>query len=287
MPPPGVESFDGLLHSSGVSTRLRPGGEGMRLIRHWVGIVAEQYYRLVQRALREADPDALFFGDRLQIYYDPAVIRAMAPYVDVVATNYDVDSPDGWIARYYFDGLRQLTGNKPVLISEWFFAAHENRTGNRNNGHLMTVQTQAQRAHGAVAAAQRLARHPQVVGLHWFQYYDHPTGGRPDGEDYNFGLVDVDDRPYEELVEAFSRVNPGLAAMHQEARSVSAASPGAPPEIPAADIDPHDRSLREWPKEQALIRGLVAPPPEIVFGDMYLAWNHAGLYLATISYGLL
>ena len=33
----------------------------------------------------------------------------MAPYVDVVATNYDVDVPDGSIARYYFDGLLQLT----------------------------------------------------------------------------------------------------------------------------------------------------------------------------------
>ena len=283
VPPQGVGSFDALLHRSGALTQLRPGGEGMRLIQRWVGIVAEQYYRLAHRALREADPDALIFGDRLQIYYDPAAVRAMAPYVDVVATNYDVDSPDGWSARYYFDGLRQLTGNKPVLISEWFFAAHENRTGNRNNGHLMTVQTQAERARGAAAAAQQFAQQPQIVGLHWFQYYDHPRGGRMDGEDYNFGLVDVDDRPYEELVAAFSRVNPGLVALHQEARLASPASPGVPPEIPAADIDPHDRSLREWPKEQALILGLVAPSPEIVFGDVYVAWNHAGLFLATIS----
>lgn len=283
VPPAGIASFDGLLRSSGERTRLRPGGEGMRIIRHWVGIIAEQYYRLVRRALREADPEALFFGDRLQIYYDPAVIRAMAPYVDVVATNYDVDSPDGWIARYYFDGLRQLTGNKPVLISEWFFAAHENRTGNRNNGHLMTVPTQAERARGAAAAAQQFARHPQIVGIHWFQYYDHPPGGRPDGEDYNFGLVDVNDQPYEPLVEALSRVNPGLAVLHQEARPVSPVVPETLPHIPAATIDPNDRSLHEWPKEQALIAGLVAPAPEIVFGDMYLAWNHAGLYLATIS----
>jgi hypothetical protein len=283
VPPQGVGSFDDLLHRSGAITQLRPGGDGMRLIRHWVGIVAEQYYRLVHGAIREADPDALIFGDRLQIYYDPEAVRAMVPYVDVVATNYDVDSPDGWIARYYFDGLRQLTGNKPILISEWFFAAHENRTGNRNNGHLMTVQTQAERARGAVAAVQRFARQPQIVGSHWFQYYDHPWGGRPDGEDYNFGLVDVDDRPYEELVTAFSRVNPGLASIHQEARLLSPASSGALLEIPEADIDPRDRSLRDWPKEQALIPGLVAPSPEIVFGDVYVAWNHAGLYLATIS----
>src|SRR5262245_23067877 len=41
--------------------------------------------------------------------------------------------------------------------------------------------------------------------------------------------------------------------------------------------------LREWPKEQALVQGLMAPPPEIVFGDWYLAWNQAGLHLATIA----
>ena len=73
----------------------------------------------------------------------------MLPYVDVISTNYNVDSPDGWMARYFFDGLRQFAPRTPVLISEWFFAAHENRSGNRNNGHLMTVPTQAERTRGA------------------------------------------------------------------------------------------------------------------------------------------
>ena len=230
---------------------MRPGGAGINAVREWAGIVAEHYYTLAERAIRAADPDALYFGDRLPIYYDPAAVRAMAPHVDAIAANYNVDSADGWIADYFFDGLRKLSGGKPVLISEWFFAARENRTGNRNNGHLMTVATQNERSIGAAAATLNFAAIPEIVGAHWFQYYDHPWGGRLDGEDYNFGLVDVDDRPYEELVAALSRVNPGLAAIHQEARLVSPGSPGAPLEIPAADIDPHDRSLRDWPKEQA------------------------------------
>ena len=119
VPPAGVSSFEALLQSSEVKTYLRPGGEGIRVLRRWTGMVAEQYYRLAHRAIREADPEALIFGDRQQIYYDPDAIRHMASYVDVVATNYDVDVPDGSIARYFFDGLRQLT-HKPVLISEWF-----------------------------------------------------------------------------------------------------------------------------------------------------------------------
>ena len=51
-----------------------------------------------------------------------------------------------------FDGLRRANRRKPVLVSEWFYAARENRTGNLNNGHLMTVDTQAERARGAAAA---------------------------------------------------------------------------------------------------------------------------------------
>ena len=73
-------------------------------------------------------------------------------------SNYNVDSADGWIADYFFDGLRKLSGGKPVLISEWFFAARENRTGNRNNGHLMTVATQER------AGYRRGRRHPQFRG---------------------------------------------------------------------------------------------------------------------------
>src|SRR5439155_1053687 len=199
VPPPGVATFSDLLGREGATPHLRPGGDGIQVVRRWTAVVAERYYHLVHDALRAADPDALVFGDRLPIYYDPAAVRAMAPWVDAIATNYNVDSPDGWIARYYFDGLRALSGGKPVLVSEWFFAANENRTGNRNNGHLMTVATQAERARGAAAAAARFAREPGVVGAHWFQYYDHPRGGRDDGEDYDFGLVAADaDLPLDE-----------------------------------------------------------------------------------------
>jgi hypothetical protein len=283
VPPPGIDSFQNLLHVQDVWPQLRPGGEGIDIVRQWTRIIAGRYYRLAHDIIREVDPEALILGDRLPIFYDADAVRAMVPYVDVISTNYNVDSPDGWIARYFFDGLRQLAPGKPVLISEWFFAAFENRSGSRNIGHLMTVPTQAERARGAMAAATRFSQEPQVVGMHWFQYYDHPRGGRDDGEDYNFGLVDLDDRPYEALVEAFSRVNPRLAEMHQQARLSTPSAIEAKPEIPEANIDARDRSLAEWPKERALVPSLVAPAPEIVFGDFYVAWNATGLHLAMIG----
>src|SRR3954469_25430354 len=119
-PPEGVGSWDGLLDARQL-TALRPDSHGIAAVREWAGIVAERYYTLSERAIRAADPDALYLGDRLPIYYDPAAVRALAAHADAIAANYNVDSGDGWVARYFFDGLKKLSDGKPVLVTEWFF----------------------------------------------------------------------------------------------------------------------------------------------------------------------
>ncbi|HMD66025.1 MAG TPA: hypothetical protein VKG22_05180 [Stellaceae bacterium] len=280
LPPAGVDSWDQLLAAT-QSTRMKPGGAGIHFVREWTGMVAEHYYALAERAIRAADPDALFFGDRLPIYYDPAAVRAMAPHVDAIATNYNVDSGDGWIADYFFDGLRKLSGGKPVLVSEWFFAARENRTGNRNNGHLMTVGTQDERAAGAAAATANFAAIPELVGAHWFMYYDHPKGGRPDGEDYDFGLVDINDRPYEHLTSALAAANRRVPRIHA---SAAVPTPGSTTFVlPHASILVHGNSLSDWPKPASLLPRLTASPGAVEFGEAYLTWSERGLALATIG----
>jgi hypothetical protein len=280
----GISSFQELLQSSGVQAHLRPGGNGIRVVREWTTCITRHYYELVNRAIREADPEALIFGDRLPGIYDPDAVRAMAPFVDAVATNYNVDSPDGWIAHYYFDGLRQLTGNKPVLVSEWYFAAAQNRSGNLNNGDLMTVQSQAERARGAASAVQHFARKPGIVGIHWFQYYDEPRGGRAgDHEDYDFGLLDTNGRPYEELVTALTAANRSVAGVHQRVSPPTPVKQAAGIQIPEAEIDAGPMRLTQWPKDQALVKGLSASSSDVVFGDLFLAWSPQGLHLATIS----
>jgi hypothetical protein len=282
-PPAGATDWASLLTAETV-TRLRPGGNGIQAVRAWTGILAERYYALAEQSIRAADPDALIFGDRLPIYYDPVAIRAEARHVDVIATNYNVDSQDGWVARYFFDGLHQLSGGKPVLVSEWFYAANQNRTGNKNNGHLMTVETQDERARGAANAVGQFARIPDLVGMHWFQYADHPKGGRADGEDYDFGLVDIDNQPYQRLLTAVSAVNRMLPALHAAAGpDLVRQSDRKEISIPYAEIAIGDRSLADWPKQAALLPPLIAAPGEVPFGEAYLAWNHDGLALATIG----
>jgi hypothetical protein len=279
--PAGVDSWDQLLATTQF-TRMKSGGGGIHVVREWTGMVAEHYYALAERAIRTADPDALFFGDRLPIYYDPAAVRGMAPHVDAIATNYNVDSGDGWIADYFFDGLRKLSGGKPVLVSEWFFAARENRTGNRNNGHLMTVETQDERAAGAAAATVNFAAIPEVIGLHWFQYYDHPKGGRLDGEDYDFGLVDLNDRAYEQLTSALALANRRALRAHAAAIAPVRETSGTFV-LPHASISVESRSLSDWPKPASLLPRLVASPGAVEFGEVYLSWSKHGLALATIG----
>jgi hypothetical protein len=281
VPPAGVHSWHDLLRARDI-TQLRVGGNGIGAVRRWTYTIAELYYRMVRQSLRAADPDALFLGDRLPIYYDPVAVEAEARYVDAISTNYNADSPEGWIAPYYFAGLDRLSHGKPVLVSEWFYAARENRTGNRNNGHLMTVATQTERASGAAAATLNYARLRDLLGLHWFQYYDDPNGGRADGEDYDFGLVDVENRPYEELTAALTDANRRVPRI-QATEAPPTASARRPFPVPKAEIDPRHASLIDWPKPAALLPPLKPSPGEIAFGEAYLSWSPKGLALGTIG----
>jgi hypothetical protein len=284
LPPAAIESWAALLATTEI-TRMKPGGAGIHAVREWTGLVAEHYYTLAERAIRAADPDALFFGDRLPIYYDPVAVPAMARHVDAIAMNYNLDSSDGWIADYFFDGLRKLSGGKPVLVSEWFFAARENRSGNRNNGHLMTVASQAERAAGAAAAIRNFATLPELIGVHWFQYYDHPKGGRSDGEDYDFGLVDTDDRPYEQLTLALTDANRRAPEIHASAGTTErvASAAATPSSLPHTTISVQDHSLSDWPKPSSLLPRLTASPGAAEFGEAYFSWTDRGLAMATIG----
>lgn len=278
-----ASGFDSL-RDAGVALRLRPGGAGIHLVNRFTFLCAERYYQLMHDGLRAADPEALIFSDRLPIYYSQDAVRAMAPYVDIIAVNYDLDGPDSWLAHYFFEGLAALTG-KPVLISEFFCAAMENRSGNKNTGHLLKVATQTERAKVVQQALKNFACFPHIVGTHWFQYYDEPQGGRSDGEDYNMGLVDIYDQPYEELVASFARTNSTLPHVHAHAEPLTSRAHGCRDAVreTAGVINLNDGALADWDKEKTLLRGFAAPPPHVPFADLYFTWNVNGLYLATIG----
>ncbi len=306
-PQGGARNFEDL-KQPGAALKLRPGGNGIRLVDRFMSACAKRYYELMHKAIRAAHPGALILGDRLPLYYHQDVILAMGDNVDVISTNYNVDVPDGWVAPYFFEGLRKLSG-KPVLVTEFFFAAAENRSGNRNEtarnvhakpGHLMTVSTQSERTWGAGNAVLGFARFPNVVGAHWFQYCDEPLGGREDGEDYNMGLIDTSNRPYEDLTQDFKKINPILESVHagsaaEAAKEAANGAQGGVSPQKGDDVQPVrvvraacrtdvcDQSLIEWEKQKTLLSGFSAPAPYVPFGDVHLAWGPEGFYLFSLS----
>ena len=126
VPPAGVHSWNALLREPGDDASSGPAARARDSCALWTAIVAEHYYALSRaRASTQADPDALYFGDRLPIYYDPAAIRGRGALCRRDRHQLQCRQPRGLDrALLLRRACARLTGAKPVLISEWFYAAH-------------------------------------------------------------------------------------------------------------------------------------------------------------------
>jgi len=158
---------------------------------------ARRYFDTVKDALRMYAPHQLYLGCRFAPIYRPdPVLRACADVVDVLSINayYPTIPPNM---------LHEI--DRPVIIGEFHFGALDR--GMFHQG-LQAAADQEERAKMYVEYVKSVADHPLSVGCHWFQYIDQPLTGRTgDGENYNIGLVSVVDVPYQELVDAASRVH--------------------------------------------------------------------------------
>ena len=272
-PAPGVENWQELERHGMLF--LRPGGNGIQTERRFLGLLAERYYSLVRDIIRKYDGRALILGDRYQSFYYPEVVRACAPYVDAVSCNLNASWNDGTFTRFHVETLHALTG-KPVLIGEFYMCARENRSGNKNSrGVYPVAATQKERAAGFRNTLQSLLKIPYVVGADWFQYYDEPTHGRFDGENFNFGLVDIHDRPYEALTSTAIALD-AASLKRQPARPRPDAAQGVPPapRNPLEHFAP-TLALKHWDRE----RGFVKPASEFPLADLYVCWNKKAIYL--------
>ncbi len=276
--PEGVSSWEDLARGGG-RLYLRPGGRGVRVARQFQGQLARRYYELTEGIVRRLDPGALVLGERYQSFYYPEVARAAGPHVDVVSTNLNASWNDGSFLRSYLDTLHALTG-KPILASEIYLSAMENRSGNPNDSAVFpVVRTQTERADGVRTTLRILWKLPYVVGADWFQYYDEPTHGREDGENYNFGLVDIHNQPYAEVTDVFREITferPEKRTLTPRA-DVSGGVPPAPPD-PLFEFEP-TRALKCWDRE----RGFVKPVSRFPLSDLYLCWTPRALYLGLYS----
>lgn len=289
----GAESVDGVDWQSRPLTSFEDLREPVELRRRlgrrpavidlFIAEVSDRYGELVAGALRAADPNHLVLGERYQQFYTPEQVRGVAKWFDVMSINKRAHVQDGWVSPNHLALLNRLS-DKPVLVSEHYFAATENTSGSPNTGSMYpVVQTQAERAAGYATQVRAMASTPSIVGWHWFQYFDQPPEGDGNGENFNMGLVDTSDRVYPLMAEASTTVNREAYVLHARARWPEEAQPdGQPAFAVSRAVQPPvaDGDLRDWNKSASWLPGVAGRPYGTPIGDVFLSATPGRLHVA-------
>lgn len=164
----------------------------------------DRYIQVTSRAVKKHDPNHLNLGMRSGGRPTEAELRVSRAF-DV----YSVNVYDFQVGAERMRKITELTG-KPTLIGEFHFGV----PGRGLAASLVQVKDQRQRGVAYRYYVEQAFAMPGLIGTHWFQWVDQPSTGRFDGENYNIGLVDITDRPYEELVEALKTTHARLYDVH-------------------------------------------------------------------------
>lgn len=164
----------------------------------------DRYIQVTSRAVKKHDPNHLNLGMRSGGRPTEAELRVSRAF-DV----YSVNIYDFQVGAERMRKITELTG-KPTLIGEFHFGV----PGRGLAASLVQVKDQRQRGVAYRYYVEQAFSMPGLIGTHWFQWVDQPSTGRFDGENYNIGLVDITDRPYEELVEALKTTHARLYDVH-------------------------------------------------------------------------
>ena len=107
--------------------------------------------------------------------------------------------------------LAEKTLQTPFLVGEWHIGGEESGL---LSGGIINASTQAERGKGCAEYVRTALVHPRCVGVHYFEWNDHPLLGRFDGENKQIGLIDVCNRPYADCVERFAAMNRRMYRVH-------------------------------------------------------------------------
>jgi hypothetical protein len=163
-----------------------------------------RYLAVINAAVKKHDPNHLNLGIRFG-GSPPDYVVKLARGFDVYSLNkYRWEPPPETIKK-----VGELVG-RPILIGEF----HIGVPGRGLAPGLVQAMNQTERGLAYRYYVEHAAAHPEVIGTHWFQWVDQPATGRPDGENYNIGWVDVTDRPYPELVAAAKLTHARLLDIH-------------------------------------------------------------------------
>ncbi len=159
-------------------------------------LMVKQYVDIPCNEVAKVDKNHLNLGMRYAWISSDLLYKAGERF-DVFSINgYGYDPPaTAEIAR---------RSGKPVMIGEFHHGAVDKAlpaTG------ITGVLTQEQRAAAYRNYVEQGFSRPELVGMHYFQWIDQPYYGRFDGENYNIGVVTLNNTPYPELTEAMKITN--------------------------------------------------------------------------------
>ncbi len=159
-------------------------------------MMIEQYARVPSEECKRVDPNHLNLGLRYA-WLAHEDLLAGAEVFDVFSINCYADKPDAEVIERCSKAV-----NAPVLIGEFHTGALDRGLP---AGGLRTVVAQRERAESYGYYVEQGAAIPALVGTHYFQWNDQHVVGRHDGENWQIGLVDICQKPYDEIVSAARR----------------------------------------------------------------------------------
>lgn len=174
----------------------------------FLGMVARRYFQVCAQAIHAADPNHLYLGAKFAGVPAAPVLRA-SQAADVVSVDiYNFDP------RPIVEHIYRLS-HRPILVAEFAFRAEDSGLPNAR-GAGPKVPTQKARARAYKNFATWLESLPEAVGFQWFEWCDEPKQGRFDGENSNYGLVNIKDQPYTEFVTGVKAANREAIAVHHK-----------------------------------------------------------------------
>ncbi|HEY3234910.1 MAG TPA: hypothetical protein VGJ84_09335 [Polyangiaceae bacterium] len=249
----------------------------------FLGHAAGAYFKIACRLVRKYDPHRPILGVRYAGLPLMEVVRAQRGNTDVVSIN--IYNQEAELPVAELDKIHGATG-QPIWITEFsWHAPFDNRSGTRNTcGFGSRVRYQKSRALGYQRFVEAAARTPFVIGCDWFQWCDESPQGRSDGEDVNFGLLDIHDRPYQDLVRSVRRTNGRVDRLHASpTKSFRSVKPGPVPKLSVPKLSHAPKLARALDGASGIalpglqMRPSLDPKPARVPAQARVGWNERGL----------
>lgn len=151
-----------------------------------------RYVEIPSFYCKKVDPNHLNLGMRYAWLSNDDILAGCETF-DVFSINSYQSRPD----RKQIDRISEKL-KMPVMIGEFHFGASD--VGMLAYG-IRATSNQHDRGLCYRYYVEQAATIPSLIGVHYFQFNDQPVLGRFDGENYQIGMIDVCQQPYQAFIE--------------------------------------------------------------------------------------